>query len=200
MNTRTLTRATVATLASASLILAGCSDSTKESVDDATSAVTSAAAEVGEDVKEKVADAVTEVALHLEDGYVKAIPENSGMTAVFGVLENRTDRDITLVGFTTSLDDADYEIHEVVDGTMREKDGGIKIKAGGKHILEPGADHLMILNHDRAIEAGSTINVILELSDGTKVTLKDVPVRAIAAGEEDYASHGDHGMKHGDDS
>ncbi|MCK7676671.1 copper chaperone PCu(A)C [Corynebacterium meridianum] len=224
-----------ATLAVATLALAGCSDSTKESVDDAASAVTSAAAEAGDDakdaakdagdkVKEGAADAkdaaeaagkkakdsaedahndtmgtLTSEDVHLHDGFVKAMPAGAGMTAIFGTLENHTDREINLIGFTTSLGAADYEIHEVVDGKMQEKKGGITIKAGGEHVLEPGADHLMILNHDSAIEAGATVDITLKFSDGSKVVVRDVPVRAIAAGEEDYGSdsaHGDHDMDH----
>ena len=235
MTTRTLSRMSLATLAVATLALAGCSDSTKESVDDAASAVTSAAAEAGDDakdaakdagdkVKEGAADAkdaaeaagkkakdsaedahndtmgtLTSEDVHLHDGFVKAMPAGAGMTAIFGTLENHTDREINLIGFTTSLGAADYEIHEVVDGKMQEKKGGVTIKAGSEHVLEPGADHLMILNHDSAIEAGSTVDITLKFSDGSKVVVKDVPVRAIAAGEEDYGSdsaHGDHNMDH----
>ncbi|MBI8989025.1 copper chaperone PCu(A)C [Corynebacterium sp. CCM 8863] len=235
MTTRTLSRMSFATLAVATLALAGCSDSTKESVDDAASAVTSAAAEAGDDakdaakdagdkVKEGAADAkdaaeaagkkakdsaedahndtmgtLTSEDVHLHDGFVKAMPAGAGMTAIFGTLENHTDREINLIGFTTSLGAADYEIHEVVDGKMQEKKGGITIKAGGEHVLEPGADHLMILNHDSAIEAGATVDITLKFSDGSKVVVRDVPVRAIAAGEEDYGSdsaHGDHDMDH----
>ena len=235
MTTRTLSRMSLATLAVATLALAGCSDSTKESVDDAASAVTSAAAEAGDDakdaakdagdkVKEGAADAkdaaeaagkkakdsaedahndtmgtLTSEDVHLHDGFVKAMPAGAGMTAIFGTLENHTDREINLIGFTTSLGAADYEIHEVVDGKMQEKKGGVTIKAGGEHVLEPGADHLMILNHDSAIEAGATVDITLKFSDGSKVVVRDVPVRAIAAGEEDYGSdsaHGDHDMDH----
>ncbi|MCX7537174.1 copper chaperone PCu(A)C [Corynebacterium sp. P5875] len=235
MTTRTLSRISIATLAVAAFALAGCSDSTKDSVDDAASAVTSAAAEAGDDAKDAAKDAgdkvkegaedakdaakdagdkvkegaedakdaaegtLTAETVHLHDGFVKAMPAGAGMTAIFGMLENHTDHEINLTGFTTSLGKADYEIHEVVDGKMQEKKGGITIKAGGRHVLEPGADHLMILNYDGAVEAGSTVDVTLEFSDGSKVVVKDVPVRAIAAGEEEYGSdsaHGDHDMHH----
>ncbi|MBI9000597.1 copper chaperone PCu(A)C [Corynebacterium sp. CCM 9185] len=238
MTTRSLSRISIATVAVATFALAGCSDSTKDSVDDAASAVTSAAAEVGDDakdaakdagdkVKEGAADAkdaaeaagkkakdsaddarndtagtLTAEDVHLHDGFVKAMPAGAGMTAIFGTLENHTAREIHLIGFSTSLGEAEYEIHEVVDGKMQEKEGGITIKAGGDHVLEPGADHLMILNYDKAIQAGSTVDITLKFSDGSKIVVKEVPVRAIGAGEEDYGSdsaHGDHEMGHDKD-
>ncbi|MCX7443862.1 copper chaperone PCu(A)C [Corynebacterium sp. P7003] len=212
MTTLKLSRISIASLAVVTLALAGCSDSTKESVDEAAAAATSAAAEAGEDAKDAVKEAgdkakdsaedvknttagtLTSDDVHLHDGFIKAMPAGAGMTAIFGSLENHSDREVTLIGFTTSLGDATYEIHEVVDGKMQEKKGGIAIKAGGEHVLEPGADHLMILGYDGAIEAGATADVTLEFADGSKVTVKDVAVRAIGAGEENYSADGDHGM------
>ena len=184
-------------LAAAVLVLAGCSDETntaaeqQSSYNEATSepATENPAADVADN------DAVT-----LERGAVRAktakdTADGSDMTSIFGTLHNNTDRDLSVVGFTTSLGEADYQIHEVVDGMMRQKDGGFDISAGGTHELAPGGDHFMVMGYAPAIKAGDTIDLTLLLEGGATVTVPDVAVRTMLPGDESYgdiADHGDH--------
>ena len=188
-------------LAAAVLVLAGCSDETntaaeqQSSYNEATSelATENPAADVA--ASEPDNDAVT-----LERGAVRAktakdTADGSDMTSIFGTLHNNTDRDLSVVGFTTSLGEADYQIHEVVDGMMRQKDGGFDISAGGTHELAPGGDHFMVMGYAPAIEAGDTIDLTLLLEGGATVTVPDVAVRTMLPGDESYgdiADHGDH--------
>lgn len=124
--------------------------------------------------------------------------DGKSMTGFFGTLHNTSDKDIHIVGFTTSLGDATYEIHEVVDGVMREKDGGIEIPAGGTYELKPGGDHFMIMGFDPAIPAGDVVDVTLEFADGTEEQIPDVAVRSMLPGDEDYGEHGElQGHQHG---
>ena len=143
-----------------------------------TSAMTTAAADA--------ADAP----LALTDGFVRATVEGTQMTAIFGTLTNTTDEEINLTGFTASVDAAAYEIHEVVDGVMREKEGGLTIAAGDTHELAPGQDHMMLMGLDTPVEAGDTVDITLILGDGTEIELDPVPVRTIAAGDESYGEDG----------
>lgn len=108
------------------------------------------------------------------------------MTSIFGTLRNHTDREITVSGFTTSLGGSMNQIHEVKDGVMQEKTGGITIPAEGSHELEPGGDHLMVMDYAAPIRAGETLTLTLELSDGSTVEIPDLAVRTMLAGEEDY--------------
>lgn len=112
------------------------------------------------------------------------------MTSIFGTLRNTTDQDLHVVGFTTSLGDASYEIHEVVDGVMRQKEGGFFIPAGGTHELAPGGDHFMIIEYADKIPAGSAIDVTLLLDDGTTSVVPDVAVRTMLPGDEGYGDDG----------
>lgn len=119
----------------------------------------------------------------------------SDMTAIFGTLRNVSEKKQTIVGFTTSLgDDVTYEIHETVDGKMRQKTGGITLQPGGQDELAPGGDHFMIMDYADEIAAGSTINVTLLLDDGREIKIPNVPVRSMGAGDEDYAGgeHAEH--------
>ena len=128
--------------------------------------------------------------LTLTDGFVRATVEGTQMTAIFGTLTNTTDEEINLTGFTASVDAAAYEIHEVVDGVMREKEGGLTIAAGDTHELAPGQDHMMLMGLDTPVEAGDTVDITLILGDGTEIELDPVPVRTIAAGDESYGEDG----------
>lgn len=142
---------------------------------------------------EKETDA--EGVLQLENGTIRAKqaadqPEGKNMTGLFGTLHNTSDADVQIVGFETSLGEAAYEIHEVVDGVMQEKVGGITIPAGGTHELKPGGDHFMIMNYDPEIPAGDVVDVTLITADGQKVSVSDVAVRSMLPGDEDYGADG----------
>lgn len=182
-------------LAAAALILAGCSDEPNDAAQQQ-SAYNEATSEVG-----ATADDLGNGAVTLEQGAVRAkaakdTADGSDMTSIFGTLHNNTDKDITVVGFTTSLGEASYQIHEVVDGMMRQKEGGFDIPAGGTHELAPGGDHFMVMDYAPAIEAGDTIDLTLLLEGGATATVSDVAVRTMLPGDESYgdiADHSDHG-------
>jgi len=137
-------------------------------------------------------DAMDEAGVHLHDAWVKAV--DSGMTALFGVLENHTAKDVTLISATSPASPM-IQLHETVsDGAggtkMQEKQGGFLVKAnGGQHVLAPGQDHIMLMGITAPLKAGTTINFVLTFSDGT--TLKvTAPVKTFAAGQESYAPSG----------
>lgn len=137
-------------------------------------------------------------ALDLADGYCRAKAEDSDMTACFGTLKNSSNEDITVESFTApDLEGANTELHDVVDGRMRQKKGGFTIPAGGSQELMPGGEHLMVMNYPDPIEAGDTLTFVLSLNDGTEITT-DFPVREQPSGDEDYGDldhggHNDHG-------
>ncbi|MBH5296723.1 copper chaperone PCu(A)C [Corynebacterium ulcerans] len=172
-------------LAVTSLALTACSSSEKDSakkVDTATSAAASAGA--------KASDAMSAKGVELADGYVRAMSEGKDMTAIFGQIKNHTDKEITVTGFTSSMNAKMNQLHEVVDGVMKEKDGGFVIPAGQTLTLEPGKDHMMLMGLDKPVAAGDSVDVTLQLSDGSTVAVKEVPVRTVAAGDESYAEDG----------
>lgn len=156
-----------------------------------------AALAVGCSSSEQAADMSTAVsttqaaasAVELQEGFVKAMAEDAKMTAIFGTVANNTDTDITIIGFEADVKAGDYEIHEVVDGKMQEKAGGLTVAAGDSAVLEPGHDHLMLLDVTEPIRAGDTVAVTLKLDDGSTIDVGELPVRTIASGDEEYSSH-----------
>lgn len=178
------------------LALASCGDAAEED----TSATTSATAEAGNDTEvEQDAEVIT-----FSDAVVRASAEDNPMTAIFGELRNNTGEEVTITGFTADVAAESYEIHETVDGVMQEKTGGITLSPGKPHELEPGADHFMMMGLAEPVAAGDVVSLTLELADGSTVDLGEVPVRTIAAGDEDYGDldgqgHGGHGHDDTDD-
>ncbi|MTD97762.1 copper chaperone PCu(A)C [Corynebacterium guaraldiae] len=196
LNSRIFLRASVVAVAAAGLTLASCSTSEEDS----TAAPSSAAASAEKDKEAATSDSASssaESGVTFEDAVVRAMEKDSDMTAIFGTLHNHTDKDINVVGFTSSVKAEHYEIHEVVDGVMQEKEGGFDLPAGESVELAPGSFHFMLMGVTEPVMAGETATLTLELSDGSTVDLGDIPVRSIGAGDENYGDMG--GMDHGDD-
>ena len=133
------------------------------------------------------ADLTAAEAVTVADAWVKAADE--GMSAAFGTLTNTSDGDVTLVS-ATSPAATTVELHETVmsGGTMvmREAEGGFVVPAGGTFVLEPGANHIMLLGLTGPVPAGSEVEVALTAEDGTEVTVV-VAARTFAGAEETYA-------------
>ena len=191
LNTRSFLRVSVAALAAGSLTLAACSPSEEDSAAAPSSAASSAEQDKNAETSTSAASSA-ESGVTFEDAVVRAMEKDSDMTAIFGTLHNNTDKDINVVGFSSSVKAKHYEIHEVVDGVMQEKEGGFDIPAGESIELAPGGFHFMLMGVTEPVMAGETATLTLELADGSSVELGDIPVRTIGAGDEDYGDM-DHG-------
>lgn len=176
-----------AVLCAGAVGLAGCSGT---DADDATATHSSATT-----TSESANSGSEADSLALEDGYCRAKESDSDMTACFGTLTNSSDSDITVESFSApDLHGAAAELHEVVDGQMRQKEGGFTISAKGSYELAPGGEHLMVLNYSDPIQAGDTLTFTLVMSDGSEATT-EFPVREQPSGEENYAG-GEHTGEH----
>lgn len=125
-------------------------------------------------------------ALTFTDGVVREKHEDSDMTAIFGTLTNDSDENLEVTGFTTSLDAPMNQIHETVDGTMKERTTPLIVPAGESVTLAPGGDHFMVMGYEPMLMAGDVVDLTIQLAGGDEVTVKDVPVRTMGAGHENY--------------
>lgn len=173
--------APIATAAIALIALTGCaSDAVPE---------TGAPGTVASDPSSEQPGIVTIV-----DPWVKST--DGGMTSAFGVIENPGDTDLVIVSATTDAA-GDVELHETVTdasgGTsMQEVDAGFTIPAGGSHALEPGGDHLMLMEVDETLLAGEEIEITLTFETGETLTYTAV-VKDYSGANEEYGEHDDHG-------
>jgi len=126
------------------------------------------------------------VGLAVADAWVKATDEK--MSAAFAVISNNGDEDVTIVGVTTDLTDR-AEIHETADGAMRPVES-VTIPAGDSIRLEPGGDHLMLMDLEDPIQPGEEVELTLELGDGSTFDIT-ATAKDFAGGAEDY--EGDEG-------
>ncbi|MGW6035090.1 copper chaperone PCu(A)C [Gordonia terrae] len=130
--------------------------------------------------------------LRITEQWVKAAP--SGMTAAFGELTNDTGQEIRVVSASSPA--AGYmELHEVVPSdtgamTMRQKEGGLVVPANGTLTLQPGGDHLMLLDLPAAITPGQDVTFELTLADGSTTSFT-AQARDFPGAEENYVpGHG----------
>lgn len=201
MNLRRRIGTGICILAVSALALSGCANSERAATKTTRSAKASAsasasAAAAAASTSETSSNSDTPIAF--TSAYVRAADEGSDKTAIFGTLKNTTDKDITITGFSSSADADSFELHEVVDGQMRQKEGGFVIPANGTLKLEPGHEHFMLVGLKSPVKAGEKVSVKAELSDGTTIDLGEIPGRQVAAGAEDYS--GDSNNSHGQGS
>lgn len=135
------------------------------------------------------------VSIVASDAWAKAtdadIVPGEGMTGVFAELENHGDEDLVITGVSSDAA-AHVELHEVVDGQMRAVQADVVVPAGGSLTLEPGANHIMLMELAGALLPGDEVIVTVEFSDGTSLDITALVKDTSGANE----SYGD--LEHGD--
>lgn len=116
--------------------------------------------------------------------WVKAT--DTDMSAAFMVVSNSADEDATIVGVSTDLTDT-AELHETTDEKMRPVNS-LTIPAGDSLMLEPGGDHVMLMDLTEPIEPGQEITFTLEFDDGSTFDVT-ATAKDFAGGAEDYEAH-----------
>ncbi|MBB6118617.1 copper chaperone PCu(A)C [Nocardiopsis algeriensis] len=155
-------------------------------------------ADAGQETAQEAGEAAHTAAdgFAITDPWVKAATAEDGMTAVFGEITNSGDAEATVVAAAHDAAGT-VELHESAadgaDSVMREKEGGFPVPAGGSRALEPGGDHIMLMDLERDLLPGDETTVTLEFSDGS-TTEFTAPVKDYAGAQEEYEGegHGDH--------
>jgi copper(I)-binding protein len=123
----------------------------------------------------------------IEDAWVRSsdmTAKAGGMTGVFGKFTNNGTTDVAISGGSTDMAMM-VEVHEVVDGMMKEKEGGIVIKPGETVILEPGGLHIMLMNIKKPIVAGDKMSITVKF-DGAEPQTLDLVAKDSQGGDEEY--------------
>src|SRR5690606_16794089 len=129
--------------------------------------------------------------------------EPGDMTSGFGTLVNNSDEDINVVSVESSASPM-LELHETVADdsgsmVMREGEGGFVIPANGDLLLEPGGNHLMMMDLPEAVKAGDEVTFTLTFADDSMYDFPAV-VKDYAGANENYheGDDADMDMDHGD--
>ena len=162
-------------LATAALTLTGC----------ASTAAPAAEAEPAGDV------------IQISDAWVKSADD--GMSAAFGELVNEGDEDITVVSAETAASSM-LELHETVENeagemVMRQVEGGFVIPAGEALLLEPGANHIMLMDLASPLQAGDEVTFTLTFADDSTFEFT-APVKDYSGANETYEGGDDMEMDH----
>lgn len=110
----------------------------------------------------------------IKDPWVKAIPPNMKMSAAYMTIVNNTDKKIELTSARSKVSEyVEIHTHKNVDGVMKMRQiKSIIVKAKGKHILKPKADHLMLIQLKKPIKEGDVVDLELTFSNGKVISLK----------------------------
>jgi len=187
---RTAVSGVLALLLPLGLAACGSSDSGGSTAASASrSADQAAAAQSAQPAQSAAPSSASGAVLAVTDPWVKAA--DKGMTTAFGTLVNNTDKELTIVS-ATSPAASRVELHEVVekDGkmSMQQKEGGFVIPPRGSHTLQPGGDHLMLMDIKDKVQPGDEVTFTLEFADGSTTEFTAV-AKAFAGANEEY--HGD---------
>lgn len=129
-----------------------------------------------------------QASLTVKDAWAKAA--DHGMTAVFGTVTNDGDEAVTLTGASTDAAGM-VELHETVKDEktgatmMQAKEGGFTLEPGESLELEPGGNHLMLMDLSCALQPGDTLELTLRTEDGQEAPFS-AAIRDYSAAQEDY--------------
>jgi periplasmic copper chaperone A len=118
--------------------------------------------------------------VEIEDAYARPVPPGQPNSAVFMHIVNRGAAAQVVVG-GQSDDAAVVELHShtMEDGMMRmRRIERIEVPGNGAVSLAPGGMHVMLIGLKRGLTPGDTVNLTLDLDDGTTLDVK-AQVRAV---------------------
>lgn len=132
--------------------------------------------------------------IHVHDAYARLGPQSG---AVFFMIHNNTEADITITGAHTDLADK-AELHSHTEGAdgvmvMGKIEGGVPLASGEMHQFERGGDHVMLMGLTRKLTDGERFDLVLDFADGSTL---DLPVVVDNERKPGDAMDGMEGMDH----
>lgn len=135
--------------------------------------------------------------LSITDVWSRQPAQGQNMSAIYAVVNNPTDKDITITDVVTSISDR-IELHETLmnDGvmSMEHRPEGFTVPAKGQFLFEPGGPHVMVFDIDPD-NYPQEFDVTF-IYDGGSVEVKG-ETRSIA-GDDPHAHHDHSHHDHGD--
>lgn len=127
----------------------------------------------------------------IHDAYARSSGPSAKTGAAFFEIVNKGDRADRLVAAESDIA-VRTELHTHIEADngvmqMREVEGGFEIPAGGSHLLQRGADHVMFMGLNQGLAHGDTVTLTLIFEEAGPITL-DVPVDLER--QPDSATHG----------
>lgn len=130
-------------------------------------------------------------AIQVSEAWVKAADD--GMTAAFAELKNGTEATLTITKVTSNAS-PDTQLHETVtddqhNSMMQEVTAGFTLEPEQELLLEPGGNHIMLMDLSKPLKPGEEVTFTFHFSDGSAQNFKAI-VKEFEGANESYESHG----------
>ncbi|WP_419764180.1 MAG: copper chaperone PCu(A)C [Arcobacter sp.] len=121
--------------------------------------------------------------IEVKDAYVRATPPGLPNSAAFMVVENNTDKKISIVKATSNVSKVvELHTHSMKDGVMKMYQvPKVDIPANGKTELKPGGFHVMLIGLHNPLKIGEEVTYTLEFSNGETKTIT-APIKTVMGG------------------
>lgn len=120
-----------------------------------------------------------ELPLKVEGAWIQAVPDTSDTTAAYMTLVNLGKTPFELVGARTTLAGRIEPMVTTKSGSGMmgmEPVPSLPIPAGGKLVLQPGGNHLMIMKLKQHPNPGEKVKMTLLINPGARELELEVPV------------------------
>jgi copper(I)-binding protein len=116
----------------------------------------------------------------VEDSYVRATPPHTQNSAAFMLINNNSDKSLSLVAASSDIADrVELHSHTMSDGMMKMRQvESIAIKANASIELRPGSFHVMFLGLKSPLKEGDTVKLKLYFNNGDEIII-DAPIKKI---------------------
>lgn len=112
--------------------------------------------------------------LSFSDARARAVPPTADISAAFMTVTNNADSDVAMVSAESTIAET-VELHtnSMVDGKMKmRRVNQIELAANSEVQLKPGGLHLMLIGLKKPLVVGETVDLKINLSDGTSEQLE----------------------------
>jgi copper(I)-binding protein len=120
--------------------------------------------------------------IKVEGAWMRAVPSSVSATAVYLTIVNSGPTAYRLVGANTSVADSVEPMITTKSGTGANQRLGmeavdsLEVPAGGKLVLEPGGNHLMVMGLKKHPAEGEKVNITIRLQPGDREIRLEIPV------------------------
>lgn len=111
--------------------------------------------------------------LVVSDAWIREAPANTMVLAGYIMIDNSDDHKHRLLGASSSVFEW-IEMHRTVqDGNVVRMVplDSLTLAPGGRLVMEPGGNHLMLMNPNTQLRAGDEVTITLRFQDGLELTV-----------------------------
>jgi len=126
--------------------------------------------------------------------WVRATPPGVTTTAIYLTVMNHGSSDISLLSAASEISPKiELHTHKHEDGVMKmQQVESIAIAAGEQTSLKPHAEHIMVFNLNKSLEAGDQITVELAFDNGKTHTIEVPVLKESPNADAKHVNHKEH--------